>query len=385
MTTRTLCVAVGLSALLAGAANAEEGPAADLVNLVKNSDLIAIGQVLRVTEGELNPELLKHGAKVRTDIAVLVIAEVLRGDPDLKAGKVNIGFPGFPKPDQPTLKVGQHGIWLLTRSDLGHYEVKTKNRFLPVEELAAVRRAIRAASGLMDAPSEVEDRDARISELCKELAGKGPAGNRRLAAYRLGEMGELSTVPVLIAALGDEAPTVRQAAEIALRKITGHRTQVDFQDDTESARQRGIDGWREWFEANKGKGRMDILAAAAQASFRPQPEFLYAIEGLAHYDDLNLLPLFRHALDSALSQKNSLLAAATARYLGRVKDRSAVPKLAVLLGDTETWPALSARTAAAAAIGNIVGRDFGSTATSVRDCIEWWNTNKDSFKGTPEH
>ncbi len=384
MTARMLCTAMMLPALLAGAARAEEDPAADLINLVKNSDLIVVGQVLRVTEGEINAELLKLGVNFRTDIAVLVVAEVLRGDPDLKAAKVNVGFPGFPKPEQPTLKAGQNGIWLLTRSDLGHYEAKTKDRFLAIDELAAVRRAIRAASGLTTAPADGEDRDTRIRDLCKELAGKGPAGGRRLAAYRLGEMGELSTIPVLIAALGDEAPPVRLAAEIALRKITGHRTQVDFQDDTEEARLRGIDAWKEWFDANKGKSRKDILAAAAQASFRPQPEFLYAIEGLAHYDDLDILPLFRHALDSALSQKNSFLAAAAARYLGRVKDRSSVPKLAVLLGDTETWPALSARTAAAAAIGNTVGRDFGSTTTGVRDCIEWWNTNKDSFRGTPE-
>ena len=101
MITRTLCTGIALAVLFAGAARAEESPAADLINLVKNSDLIVIGQVLRITEGEINAELLKLGVRFRTDIAVLGVAEVLWGDPDLKAAKVNVGFPGFPKPEQP--------------------------------------------------------------------------------------------------------------------------------------------------------------------------------------------------------------------------------------------------------------------------------------------
>ncbi|MFH1731336.1 MAG: HEAT repeat domain-containing protein [Planctomycetota bacterium] len=369
---RTNCLLAAVLLVLAACSGAAASEAEELIDRVKKADLVVLGQVIRITEGEQDPESLRVGVKFRTDIAALVVIEVLKGDPDLK--KVEIGFPGFPKAGDLTPKANQNGVWLLTKSDQKFYEAKTAAAFMPADKLGAARRAVRAAIGLVEPPEKPADRVERIARLCADLAGDKPDATRQVAAYQLGEMGELNTVPKLIDALDDAAPSVRLAADIALRKVTGHRTQVDFQNETAALRARGADEWRKWWEANKDKKRQDVLLAAAKASRRPQPEFRHAVEGLAQYDDPAFLPVFRTALDSAISRENNSLVIAAARYLGGIKDRESVPKLAGILD--ETWPTPAARAAAATAVGKIIGKNFGTGADAVRPCAEWWAANK---------
>ena len=348
----------------------------ELVERIKKSDLVVIGQVIRVTEGEDDPELANLGVKFRTDIAVLAIIEIIKGDPDLK--KVEVGFPGFPKEGEVGLKSGQNGVWLLTKSDQKFYEAKTADRILPQDKLGAVRRAARAAIGLVKPREKPANHAAQVTKLTKDLVGKKPDAARRLAAYQLGGMGELSTVPALIDALDDAAPSVRLAAHIALQKITGHRSHVDFENGAAVARAQGAAAWQQWWKANKDKKRKDILRAAAEASDRPQPDFQHAIEGLSQYDDAALLSVFRSALDSAISRKNSGLMIAAARYLGRAKHEASIPELAGVLD--KTWPTAAARAAAAMAVGHIAGKNFGTGPEAVTRCAEWWAANRTSKK-----
>jgi len=369
---RTNCLLAEVLLVSVVCSSAAASEAEDLVDRVKKADLVVLGQVIRITEGEEDPESLRIGVKFRTDIAALIVIEVLKGDPKLK--KVEIGFPGFPKAGDLTPKVNQNGIWLLTKSDQKFYEAKTASAFAPANKLGAARRAVRAAIGLLKPPEKPADRAARIAKLCADLAGDKPDATRRLAAYQLGEMGKLSTVPKLIDALDDAGPSVRLAADIALRKVTGHRAQVDFRNGTAALRARGAGEWRKWWEANKDRKRQDVLLAAAKASRRPQPEFRHAVEGLAQYDDPALLPVFRTALDSAISRENNSLVIAVARYLGGIKDRASISKLAGILD--KTWPTPAARAAAATAIGKIIGKNFGAGADAVNRCAEWWAVNK---------
>ncbi len=365
---------VVLSAVLLAAAGSVV--AADLEELVKKSDLVVVGQVFNIAQGKLDRELLKIGVEFRTDVADLVVLEALKGDPDLK--KVRVGFPAFPKAGQVKLKLRQDGIWLLTKSDRKFYVLKGPDRLLPQDKLGAVRRAVRAAAGVATARQKPADRAAQAARLRKDLDNGEPAA-RRLAAYRLGELGATAAVPALIRALDDAEPPVRLAADIALRKITGHRAQVDFENETDDARSRGIKAWQEWWLANKGEERKQILLAAVRASSRPQPNFRRAVEGLADYHDPDLLPVFLRVLNSAVSSKDNTLTATVARYLGRVRHRASVPRLVQMIDGTLGWTNTSTRTAAAAAIGNIVGEDFGTGSAAVRKCLEWWRAHANEF------
>ena len=365
-----LAAALSVCAAASGAANLEKQ--------VNEADLVVFGRVFKIDEGEPDLELKKMGIDFRTDIASLAAVEVLKGGPALRGKRVKIGFPAFPKPGELKIELNQNGVWLLIQSDQKHYIVKSTDYFLPANKLGAARRAVRSAMGLGKRPAKPADRAERAAKLCKDLAAEKPDATRRLAAHQLGELGEPQAVPALIDALNDQNPPVRLAADIALRKITGHRAQVDFQHGSVEVRSRAAAAWREWWAANRDKKRQEILLAAAKTGERPQPEFQYAIEGLAAYDDLALLPLFRRTLDSAMSSKDSALAAAAARYLGRVKHRASVPRLASILH--ESWPSASARSAAATAIGNTVGKDFGAGTKAIDKCIEWWRANKDKFQ-----
>ena len=366
---------VMLVAVLGGGPAAAK--AAELEELVKKSDLVILGQVLRVDEGEVNAELLATGVKVRTDIAVIGVVEALKGDPDLK--KAEVGFPGFPKPGEPTLVRGQSAIFLLEKGDQKYYELKTADRILPETKLGAVRRAIRAAAGLADA--KPADRAERAAKLAEELTTNPKKSERAIAAYQLADLGVLTTVPALIKALGDESPDVRFAANLALTKITGHRTQVDFEKGTGEERAQGAAAWQEWWDGHKDQKREDILFAAAQASSQPLPDFQAAVEGLAQYGNPEYQPLFLRTLASGTELKNNSLVVSAAVYLGRIKSRASVPMLARLLDPALGWPSDPTRSACAAALGNIVGENFGKGAEAINKALEWWRSNKAQFSG----
>jgi len=349
--------------------------AADLPELVKKSDVIVLGQVISITEGELDPDALRRGHKFRTDVARIAVVQVLKGDPALR--KVTVGFPGFPKPGQLALERNQEGIWFLTKGDQKHYEARTKDRLVNKKMLGAVRRAVRTAAGLTGKDLKPADRAARIAELCKQLGGDRFTA-RALAAHKLGDLGALETVPALIHALDDPVATVRLSADIALRKITGRRVHVDFRNGTERTRAPGVAAWKSWWTANKARTRQEILTDAIRLRTQPQPDFHYAIRGLARYPDPSLRATFVQAWDLALSLKDNDLVVAAAEHFGRSKDRTLVPKLARLIDGTFPWQAsTSARVAVATAIGHIVKKDFGTGLDAVGNCVKWWAENRD--------
>jgi hypothetical protein len=351
-----------------------------LDSLVRKSDLIVFGPVVRVTQGALDADLLKMDVKFRIDTAALAVGEVLKGDPALAGKMINVVFPGFPKPGQPTLAKGQAGLWLLTKSDRANaYEMKTAGQYLPQSQLGAVRRAVQAASGIAGKP-KAEDKSAIAKKMSKDLRTSSSHTTRRLAAYRLGELGELNVAPDLVKALGDDNASVRFAADIALRKLTGHRIQVDFERGTNAERQQGQDAWDAWWVEHRKQSRKDILADAVRRSQRPQPDFEHAVAGLAEYTDLNLLPVFIRAFEQSMATKNSRLLIISARYFGRIQDKSYVRKLIAVIDGSLVWTSTSARNAAVAAIGAVVKKDFGSGRTGLRKCLEWWDENRGSFK-----
>jgi len=373
---KPLQILVVLSATwLAGAWAAQ---AAELEDLVKNSDLVVVGEVTRVQEGELDPALLKMNIQFRTDVATVAVLEVLKGDPAL--ARVEIGFPGFPKPGEPSLVRGQRGIWLLTKSDRTYYEAKTAGRVLPMEQLAVVRRAVRAASGMAKEPARPLDRAARIGQLIQTLGNADGENVRRLAAYQLGEFGELSAVPALIAALNDESQDVRLAAELALSKITGYRSQISFQSAPPDERARGIKEWEAWWAANSNKTREKILLEAVESATQPQPNTRQALEGLAQMDAPALVPLFTGELEQAAASEDNARAATAATYLGRVKNRAAAPKLVALIDGSLPWTSTGTQSAAVAAIGLIGGQDFGTDPEAVGKCLAWWRAHQGEFK-----
>ncbi len=371
-----LCVATLMALVPAAATQAAEG----LDTLVKQSDLIVMGQVVRITPGELDADLLKMDVKFRIDTAVIAVSEVIKGDPGLAGKTVNVVFQGFPKPHQPTLAKEQSGVWLVTKSDRPNaYEITSKGRHLPEGDLAAVRRAALLASGLTPQP-KTEDRSSLAQKAIKELQTGTSAIGRRLAAYQLGELGELSAVPELLKALADENGSVRFAAEVALRKLTGYRVMVDFEQGSEAERQRGRETWEAWWDTNRNQSRKEILANSIRDSQRPQPDFEHAVAGLAEYPDLNLLPVFVRAFDQSMAARNNRMLIITARYFGRVRNRDQVPRLISVVDGSAGWASTSARNAAVAAIGAILKKDFGTGREAVANCLEWWNEHRDSFK-----
>ena len=348
--------------------------AAELDELVKQSDLIIIGRVIKLEEGQLDQDLLKMNVNFRTDVATLIVIEVLKGDPGRQ--KVNVGFPGFPKAGELTAQKDQSAIWLLTKSDSKYFNIK---EIMPENRLGTVRRAIRAAAGIDETATTPRDRATRISDLMAELGGGQTETVRRLAAFQLGEMGAIQAVPGLITTLNDEAPGVRVAAALALQKITGHTSQADFEFGSVESRAKTQAAWQEWWDENEQKTRDEILAAAIDASDKPQPDYQRAIEGLALSENPAYAPLFLGALDSALATRNNPLTAAAANYLGRVKERSAIPRLAGVIEPRTAWPTDETRAAAATAIGTIVGENFGTGAAAIFAAREWWAANRSNF------
>ena len=367
---------LGLVLAVPAVARPADADAEGLVARVDNSDLIVVGRVYRIVEGELDQELLKMDIRFRIDVASIAVAEVLRGDPELR--KVTVGFPGFPKPDELKIENGQDGVWLLTKSDRRYYEARARDRFLPMDQLGAVRRALRTAAGGDEDTDGPVDRAAQVAALLDTLAGDGPAGGRRLAAFRLGGLGRLEAVPGLIEALNDEAASVRVAADLALRKLTGRSVHVDFENAPPDVRLAGAGAWAEWWSEHHDRDRKQLLLEAVQAGRRPQPDFRRAVEGLAQFDDVDLQPFFRGLLAEAMSTRSNALIAPAARYFGRTENRSVVPELAKVL--EAAWTDLSARAAVAVAIGRIVGQDFGTGPDAVEDCLDWWRANRDSFR-----
>jgi hypothetical protein len=376
---RRIAGLVIICGLLAGTASANAG--ASLEKLVKSSDLVVLGLAGKVVPGLPDPELKRQGIRFRIDTAQVVVIEVFKGDPALAKQQVKVAFPGFPKEGQLTIKPNDKGIWFLRKSDLqGAYEAKTQDRFRPADELGAVRRAVRSAAGVTGRPTGPVDKAELARKLVKELEESELATDRRNAAYQLGELGQLEAAPALIKALGDESPGVRLAADIALRKTTGHRIPISFQAAPVAERLRGRQAWDTWWQKNRLFDRKTLLARAAEASARPQPDFLHAVEGLAAFGQPQQVALFVRAYESGLTSRNERLLGAAAVYFGRLKDRTYVPRLAALFDGTHAWTTLATQVTAALSLGRIVGEDFGTGKTALRRAAAWWIEHRGDFR-----
>ena len=81
----------------------------------------------------------------------------------------------------------------------------------------------------------------------------------RMAAARiLGELGSPQSIPALIGGLRDSEPSVREAAVVALRKLSGKSFKFD-PTASESDRARRVKAWRDWWD----KAEEDILGSPA--------------------------------------------------------------------------------------------------------------------------
>jgi len=75
----------------------------------------------------------------------------------------------------------------------------------------------------------------------------------RMATARiLGEVGANSAIGDLIDTLDDEQNTVRQAAMLALRALTGESLKFDA-DEKPAVRQKRVKAWRDWWKKNQSK------------------------------------------------------------------------------------------------------------------------------------
>jgi hypothetical protein len=76
----------------------------------------------------------------------------------------------------------------------------------------------------------------------------------------LGEIREVSSVPILMDALGADDPEIRQAAEEGLRSVTRHSLGGD------------PDAWQAWWEKNFRRARYDWLVDALARGDEAQRE-----------------------------------------------------------------------------------------------------------------
>ncbi|MFW6107757.1 MAG: hypothetical protein ACOC70_01025, partial [bacterium] len=192
---------------------------------------------------------------------------------------------------------------------------------------------------------------------------------------------ERAALPALVKQLESDDKAARLSADMALRALSGHRVDADFADGPESARAAGVAAWKRWLAARPQETRRRLLETAVRARLRPQPEYKYAIEGLAAVAGPAASELFHRALDEGVDLRRSDLIIAAADYFGRVRDRSAVPGLAALIDGSVRWqPGRPTREAVVTALGLIAGKDFGTGRAGVEKCAAWWRDHAEEFK-----
>jgi hypothetical protein len=100
-----------------------------------------------------------------------------------------------------------------------------------------------------------------VRSLVRRAAAEEDQPERRvLAVQALGEIREVSSVPILMDALGADDPDIRQAAEEGLRSVTRH----SFGGDP--------DAWQAWWEKNYRRARYDWLVDALARGDEAQRE-----------------------------------------------------------------------------------------------------------------
>ena len=100
-----------------------------------------------------------------------------------------------------------------------------------------------------------------VRSLVRRAAAEEDQPERRvLAVQALGEIREVSSVPILMDALGADDPDIRQAAEEGLRSVTRHAFGGD------------PDAWQTWWEKNFRRARYDWLVDALARDDEAQRE-----------------------------------------------------------------------------------------------------------------
>ncbi len=100
-----------------------------------------------------------------------------------------------------------------------------------------------------------------VRSLVRRAAAEEDQPERRvLAVQALGEIREVSSVPILMDALGADDPDIRQAAEEGLRSVTRHSLGED------------PDAWQTWWEKNFRRARYDWLVDALARDDEAQRE-----------------------------------------------------------------------------------------------------------------
>ncbi|MGL4943807.1 MAG: HEAT repeat domain-containing protein [Thermoguttaceae bacterium] len=165
---------------------------------------------------------------------------------------------------------------------------------------------------------------------------------RTQAALALSAFGTDESIAPLVALLGDEHPSVVQAANVALEHITGRN--VLMSETTPETFSRGVvarsaDDWKSWLDANP----LPQIEATLRARVVPREEVLSRDESLAVRFSLESLARIGHAEKTAAAVRNLLkkrgnldllTQLAAVRVLGELGDVDAIPLLTKILRET---------------------------------------------------
>ncbi len=149
---------------------------------------------------------------------------------------------------------------------------------------------------------------------------------RNAAALALAAAGGRLVVPALQERLSDKSCVVAQAADVALRQLTG--AAVDF-NAFAGDRQGEAGRWQQWLAAHPLESREAELIAMLAAEDLPQ--VYAAVEGLARIGGDAARSALRQYLGEHPGAELRLIMAVI-RALGRLRDKQAVPVLAQFLG-----------------------------------------------------
>ncbi len=104
-------------------------------------------------------------------------------------------------------------------------------------------------------------RDPAVAEVLAPMLQDADIFVRMATARVLGDLGARSAIPALIDALEDSEASVREAADVALRAITGQ----DFQFDPgakDAERQKRVKAWRDWWKKASEEARIGAVRSS---------------------------------------------------------------------------------------------------------------------------
>ncbi len=230
-----------------------------------------------------------------------------------------------------------------------------------VTVLRRIRQGVRGQ--IAETVSRALEEMGTVGALTRAARGRGWA--RRARALRLlGQCGGDQAREVLVAALDDPEPRIRQAAREALPAIRDGRSlraaMISYLRDAEQRT-----AWRAGFFSNVAAHTPDALRAMVAVGALAASDEKLALEALAEVGDLKALPL----AEARLEVDSAELRATAARAVGKLGGRRAVVLLVPRLADPE-W---IVRAAAARALES--SRCGALACWALGDCLTdpvWW-------------